>query len=237
VVHGLAQQETVEKGEEKSTSQDEGAVVQGDGDEAAIGQKSIDNTSDDLCCDAPDPADPHSTKATTIEEIPDTVVIDQDGQRWQFRSDLLEGKTVAISFFFTTCKTVCPPLTATFRAVQQNLEKSIRDEIQLISISVDPTHDIPARLKQFSQMFDAESGWKFLTGQKQEIDRLLMALGAATPNKFDHTPMVLVGNTGIWRVETYLRTCSCQQYCGGDRGDTSSGGGLERLEGRQELLP
>lgn len=204
VVVGLSHTERAESLRGQFTPRVERSGAEGEGDEVDSDREpldSIETGSEDHCCDAPDPADPHATKSTTLEEIPDTLVIDQDGQQWRFRSDLLEGKTVAISFFFTTCKTVCPPLTATFRSVQQHFEESLGDEIQLISISVDPTHDIPARLKQFSQMFNAQPGWKFLTGQKQEIDRLLLALGAATPNKFDHTPMILVGNigSGEWR--------------------------------------
>src|SRR6266446_9923384 len=53
--------------------------------------------------------------------IPDIPVYDQNGKRLNFYSDLIKGKTVAINFIFTTCTTICPPLTATFRRVQQDL--------------------------------------------------------------------------------------------------------------------
>ncbi len=159
---------------------------------------------DDDCCQGEKPADPHATTPEMIAEIPDTRVLDQDGREFRFRTDLLEGQTVAISFFFTTCKTICPPLTATLRKVQTELGDRYAGEISLISISVDPGNDVPERLKQFSGMFGAEPGWRFLTGNKQEIDQLLTALGAATAAKFDHTPMVLVGNlaSGEW-TRTY----------------------------------
>ncbi len=153
----------------------------------------------DDCCDVPAPAegtDPHADRAVSIGEIPDTACLDQNGTPLSFRSDLLEGKTVAINFFFSTCKTICPPLTATFRKVQLELGEELGKDVRLISISVDPGNDVPARLKEFSAMFGADEGWSFLTGKKQEIDGLLYALGAATPEKFDHTPMILVGNLG-----------------------------------------
>jgi cytochrome oxidase Cu insertion factor (SCO1/SenC/PrrC family) len=132
--------------------------------------------------------------------IPDAAVVDQDGRRLRFYSDLVKGKTVAINFVFTTCTTICPPLTATFRKVQQELGAKPETEASLISISVDPTTDVPERLKAFASKFDARPGWTFVTGSKPEIDLLLRSLGAYVPDKIDHTPVVLIINdrTGYW---------------------------------------
>ena len=131
--------------------------------------------------------------------IPDVQVYDQSGKRLSFYSDLVKGKTVAINFIFTTCTGVCPPMTATFRKVQEQLaEKGSR--VQLISISVDPTTDTPERLREFAAKFNAAPDWAFVTGDKSEIDTLLQALGVAVANKNDHTPMILIGNdlTDYW---------------------------------------
>jgi len=131
--------------------------------------------------------------------VPDVAVYDQNGSRLSFYSDLVKGKTVAINFIFTTCTTICPPLTITFRRVQQEmLKRSL--PVQLISISVDPTIDTPERLHDFAAKFEAAPGWSFVTGDKATIDKLLQALGAAVGNKNDHTPMILIGNdvTGHW---------------------------------------
>jgi cytochrome oxidase Cu insertion factor (SCO1/SenC/PrrC family) len=125
--------------------------------------------------------------------IPDVRVSDQNGNRLNFYSDLVKGKTVAINFIFTTCTTICPPLTATFRRVQQDLETNA-SEAQLISVSVDPTIDTPERLRDYAAKFKAGPGWTFVTGDKSEIDSLLQALGVAVVNKNDHTPMILIGN-------------------------------------------
>ena len=136
--------------------------------------------------------------------IPDTIVYDQDGKKLRFYSDLVKGKTVAINFIFTSCTTICPPLTATFRKLQQELGGRKGSDAQLISISVDPTTDVPERLKAFSKKFNAGPGWTFVTGDKQEIDLLLKSLGASVGDKNDHSPMVLVGNerAGYW-TRTY----------------------------------
>jgi cytochrome oxidase Cu insertion factor (SCO1/SenC/PrrC family) len=124
--------------------------------------------------------------------IPDTQVYDQFGKELNF-SDLIKDKVVAINFVFTTCTAICPSLTATFRRVQQ--EAAARGlQVQLISVSVDPTTDTPERLKDYAAKFKAEPGWTFVTGEKTRIDSVLQALGAAVANRNDHTPMILIGN-------------------------------------------
>jgi len=141
----------------------------------------------------PDPAPATNSDSFSSTKIPDAPVLDQNGKQLNFYSDLIKGKTVAINFVFTTCTTICPPLTATFRRVQQ--DAAARGlAVQLISISVDPTTDTPERLREFASKFKAEPGWTFVTGDKTQIDAVLQALGAAVSNKNDHTPMMLIGN-------------------------------------------
>lgn len=136
-------------------------------------------------------SDPSSSMSS--DRIPDLEVFDQNGRRLKFRSDLIKDKTVAINFIFTTCTAICPPLTATFRRVQQEAIAQ-KIPVQLISISVDPTTDTPERLHEFASKFKAEPGWTFVTGDKAAIDSILKALGTAVAVKTDHTPMVLIGN-------------------------------------------
>jgi len=138
---------------------------------------------------------PGETSSFSSLKIPNARVSDQDGKQLDFYTDLIKGKTVAINFIFTTCTASCPPLTATFRKVQQSAaERGL--PLQLISISVDPTVDTPERLHAFAEKFNAGPGWTFVTGDKSEIDSLLQGLGAAVTNKNDHTPMIMIGNDG-----------------------------------------
>ena len=126
-------------------------------------------------------------------KIPNSPVYDQHGKQLDFYTDLIKGKTVAINFIFTTCTASCPPLTATFRKVQQDSGQRGID-VKLISISVDPTVDTPERLHAFAEKYNAGPGWTFVTGNKGEIDSLLKGLGVAITNKNDHTPMIMIGN-------------------------------------------
>jgi cytochrome oxidase Cu insertion factor (SCO1/SenC/PrrC family) len=136
--------------------------------------------------------------------IPDVEVLDQNGDALHFYSDLIKGKSVAINFIFTNCTTICPPLAATFARVQKEIGDKAGRDVHFISISVDPLTDTPERLKAWGAKFKAGPGWTFVTGDKQEIDKLLNALGASVSRREDHSPTVIVGNDlkGVW-TRTY----------------------------------
>ena len=137
-------------------------------------------------------------------EIPDVPVLDQHGNKLHFYTDLIKDKTVAINFIFTNCTTICPPLAATFQRLQRDMGERVGKDVHLISISVDPVTDTPERLKAWGAKFKAGPGWTFVTGEKQEMDKLLNALGAAVSKREDHTPALIIGNDakGVW-TRTY----------------------------------
>ena len=152
-------------------------------------------------------ADGPSTETTTTSSkmnIPDVEVLDQNGKKIHFYTDLVKGQTVAINFIFTTCTTICPPLGATFARVQKELGDKAGRDVRFISISVDPVTDTPERLKAWGAKFHAGESWTFVTGNKPEIDELLRALGASSARREDHSPTVLIGNDaqGNW-TRTY----------------------------------
>jgi cytochrome oxidase Cu insertion factor (SCO1/SenC/PrrC family) len=136
--------------------------------------------------------------------IPDVELLDQDGRKVHFYSDLVQGRVVVINFIFTTCTTICPPLGATFARVQKEFGVGAGRNVRFISISVDPATDTPERLKAWGAQFHAGPAWSFVTGQKQIVNELLSALGAATASPQDHSPTVLIGNDarGQW-TRTY----------------------------------
>jgi cytochrome oxidase Cu insertion factor (SCO1/SenC/PrrC family) len=129
--------------------------------------------------------------------VPDVPVLDQDGKRLNFYSDLMRGRTVAINFIYTSCTTFCPMLTANFRMVQQELGARIGKDVELISISIDPVTDTPAKLKAFGAQFESGPGWTFVTGAQPDIARLLDKLGQPLGDPADHTPLVLVRNDKV----------------------------------------
>lgn len=126
--------------------------------------------------------------------IPDVPVLTQDGEEVHFFHDLVQDKVVAMNFVFTTCKTICPPLGANFGKLQQELGDQMGKDVHLISVSVDPVTDTPERMKAWGEIFGAGPGWTLVTGEKDEVTKLLKALQVFTPDIRDHSPVVLVGN-------------------------------------------
>ena len=153
----------------------------------------------------------NNAAGSTRMVIPEVDVLDQNGNALHFYSDLIKGKTVAINFIFTNCTTICPPLAATFARVQKEMGDKVGKDVHFISISVDPLTDTPERLKAWGAKFKAGAGWTFVTGNKEQIDKLLYALGASVSRREDHSPTVIVGNDlkGVW-TRTYGLARSAQ---------------------------
>ena len=153
------------------------------------------------------PPNPHDAHGQQPEALPaqkyfsDVELINQDGERVRFYSDVLKGKTVVIYAFFTTCKSVCQPMSRNMEKVQEALGERVGRDVFLVSISVDPLTDTPARLKEYAQKFHARKGWIFLTGKKENVDWALYKVGHYVESKDDHTTVWVIGNeaTGLWK--------------------------------------
>lgn len=137
---------------------------------------------------------PAASDSLSGMNMPDTELLDQDGRKVRFYTDLVKDKTVVINFIFTTCTTVCPPLGATFARVQRELGERTGRDVYFISVSVDPVTDTPERLKAWGAKFKAGPGWTFVTGAKPRVNEVLAALSASSASREDHTPTILIGN-------------------------------------------
>ena len=118
------------------------------------------------------------TPASTLPVLfpaPQFDLIDQTGR--PFSSSHLAGKVVVANFVFTTCTDVCPLLTATMAQVRDQLKqaKLLGEKAAIVSFSVDPEHDTPEALAAYGERFGATPAeWRFLTGQRQAIDDILI---------------------------------------------------------------
>ena len=160
----------------------------------------------------PAPPDPHAghhgAPAQTTQEqsvaakyFSDVELINQDGQKVRFYSDVLKGKTVVVNAFFTTCTSVCPPMNRSMEKIQEAFGDRVGKDVLLVSLTVDPATDTPARLKEYAAKFHAGPGWMFLTGKKENLDWALYKLGQYVENKDDHKTVMIIGNeaTGLWK--------------------------------------
>ncbi len=142
-----------------------------------------------------------TSKSATETYFTDVVLVNQNGEKMRFYTDLLRGKVVIINSFFATCPGSCLPMERNLEKMQQALGDRVGKDVHIISISVDPTVDSPANLKEYANKLHARPGWYFLTGEKQNVDFALQKLGHLVANKQDHLNIFIVGNerTGLWK--------------------------------------
>src|SRR4026207_547789 len=149
----------------------------------------------------PEPAASARVRSPAEKYFSDVELINQDGQKMRFYSDVLKDKVVVINTFFTTCTGVCPPINRNLERVQEALGDRLGKDAFQISMSVDPETDTPARLKEYSSRFHARPGWIFLTGKKENVDWALYKLGQYVASKDGHTNIIIIGNEpkGLWK--------------------------------------
>lgn len=107
-----------------------------------------------------------------------------EGREVRFYDDLIKGKTVLLNFFYTVCtaEAICPLGTANLVAFQEILGPRVGLDVFMYSITLDPVNDTPQVLKNYAKAFGVKPGWTFLTGEKEEIERLRRNLGYVDPD-------------------------------------------------------
>ncbi len=114
--------------------------------------------------------------------LPDVTLVDMDGQRVPLPAVLGDGP-VLLQFIFTTCPAVCPILSATFTGAQDRL-----GGVRMVSITIDPEHDTPGRLREYARRFRAGPQWKFFTGSLDDVVAVQKAFGVYRSDKMQHEP-------------------------------------------------
>ena len=102
-----------------------------------------------------------------------------EGREVRFYDDLIKGKTVLLNVMYTVCtaEAICPLGTANLVEVQRILGPRVGKEVFMYSITLDPVNDTPGVLKSYAKAFGVKPGWEFLTGEKEDIERLRRNLG------------------------------------------------------------
>ena len=81
------------------------------------------------------------------------------------------NKIYVADFFFTTCPSICPKMTANMGLIQENIKTD--NQVLLLSFSVTPEIDSVQQLKRYAiEKGVIDSKWNLLTGDKKEIYEL-----------------------------------------------------------------
>ena len=131
----------------------------------------------------------------------DVELINQNGERMRLYSDVLKNHVVVVNAFFATCQGSCLPMNRNLEKLQATFKERMGKDLYIVSISVDPTVDTPAALKEYAKKLNAAPGRLFLTGKKENVDWALYKLGQYVEQREQHTNIFIIGNerTGLWK--------------------------------------
>jgi len=115
-----------------------------------------------LACRAPEPL-------PVLSDLPEFSLIERS---WTaLDKAALAGRPAIVDFIFTRCPASCPRLTARMKELEKRIPE--RSTARLLSITVDPEHDVPAVLTRYADGWQAGPRWLFATGERAAIWELV----------------------------------------------------------------
>ncbi|MGC1480999.1 MAG: SCO family protein [Chthoniobacterales bacterium] len=110
---------------------------------------------------------PNADPMPAIAEVPAFSFTSQSGETMT-REDLAGDVWIA-NFIFTRCPGPCPVMSSRMQELQAAIEGK-GGGVRLVSVTVDPEHDTPEVLREYSERYGADPEvWKFLTGDPEEV--------------------------------------------------------------------
>lgn len=122
-----------------------------------------------------------------LGRLPSFELVDRTGEA--FGSEELAGGVYVANFFFSRCQSICPVLMKSVARLQKRYDEAGVPNVHIVSITVDPGHDTPQRLREVAERYGAEPDrWTLLTGPRERIRELAtegfqVAVGEPTEKK------------------------------------------------------
>ncbi|WP_188050289.1 SCO family protein [Flavobacterium sp. GP15] len=121
----------------------------------------------------------------------------QDGKNMEMKD--MKGKVLVMVMIYTSCKAACPRLVADMRNIEQRIPQKIKENVQFVLVSIDPTVDTPKRLKSFAieNKMDGDQ-WVFLRSTEENTREFAAVLAVnykkIAPVDFSHSNIISVFN-------------------------------------------
>jgi len=131
------------------------------------------------------------SRSTMSYEAPAVTLVRADGKSVSLPQELDDGRPVLLNFVFTTCSSICPLTSRTLEEFQDKLGSEAA-RIHLMSISIDPEQDTPARLSEYARKFHAGPDWQYYTGSIAASIAAQKAFDVYRGEKMSHTPVTLM---------------------------------------------
>jgi protein SCO1 len=106
--------------------------------------------------------------------LPPVSLVDQHGNTVNFAS--LKGKWLLVDFIYTRCPGPCELMTSKLVRVANHLNGALGNNVEIVSITLDPEHDGPGQLLNWAVDQGAQRrGWMFLTGSLAHVEKVMAA--------------------------------------------------------------
>jgi protein SCO1 len=133
---------------------------------------------------------PGTYQLPVVRQAADGALLDAAGKPVNLR-ELTRGRITVLSFIYTRCSSAkaCPYAT---NVLMELHELSAHDAVlaknlRLVSMSFDPTHDTPERMRAYSAVAEQRgkaAPWQFVTARSEnELQPILAAYGQAVDRK------------------------------------------------------
>ena len=133
----------------------------------------------------------HVTAATAQYAVPPVTLVRDDGKAVSLPEEMNDGRAVVLNFVFTSCGSTCPLMSQVLAQFQRKLGPAIH-QVHLMSISIDPEEDTPARLTEYARKFATGSDWQYYTGTLEASIATQRAFDVYRGDKMSHVPVTLM---------------------------------------------
>jgi len=120
------------------------------------------------------------------QAAPSLWLLRDDGRQIELRRHLT-GNVTAVQLMFTRCTATCPIQGALFGSIARRVRAQ---EVQLLSLSIDPPSDTPAALRAWLARFSAPAHWRAAAPRSEEVDRLFEFVRGRASGADQHTTQV-----------------------------------------------
>ena len=131
------------------------------------------------------------SRSTVLYRAPAVQLVRDDGRHVSLQQEMDDGRPVILNFIFTSCSSICPLASQTFAQFQRKLGAE-SNSVHLMSISIDPEEDTPARLAEYARKYGAGPEWQHYTGSLTASIAAQRAFDVFRGDKMSHTPVTLM---------------------------------------------
>ena len=114
---------------------------------------------------------PPPTQGRGGNHFPNTIVYSHTGEKFRLYDDLIRDKIVTVNFMSIKGHKHFA-VTEHLARIADLLGVRLGRSVFMLSITTDPRHDTPERLRTLANKYGAKQGWHFLTTSKDRVEAI-----------------------------------------------------------------